>query len=74
MKKYDHEFRIELLVTPLYILLAILSIKYVGFFDIYGALFCIMTIIFIPIAYFGFRFARKFLYQILRGEYKYENK
>ena len=74
MKKYTHELKIELLVTPLYVLLSILAIRYVGFFDIQSIIFTSMTIIFIPVAYFGFRFARKFLYKALRGELEYENK
>lgn len=74
MKKYNHEFRIELLITPLYVVLAILSIKYIGFFDIQSSIFTIITIIFVPISYYGFRFARKFLYQILKGTFEYENK
>ncbi len=73
MKKYEHEIRFELLITPLYLVLALLTIQYVGFFDIQSTIFTIIVIAFVPIAYFGFRFARKFLYQILRGEAKYED-
>ena len=73
MKKYEHEIRFELLITPLYIVLALLTIQYIGFFDIQSTIFTIITISFVPVAYFGFRFARKFLYQILRGEAKYED-
>lgn len=74
MKKYNHEIRFELILSPLYLTLAILSIKYIGFFDIQSTIFTLITIIFVPISYYGFKFARKFLYQILKGTFEYENK
>lgn len=71
--KYEHEFRIEYFVTVIFIVLAVLSIKQVGFTGVKEAIFTSITIIYVPFAYFGSRMCRKLFYQVLRGYGKYED-
>ena len=63
----EKELKIELLITPLFIILAILSIKYIGFWDIESTIFTIICIIEIPLVYLGLRTGRKLFYKVIRG-------
>lgn len=71
--KIEHEFRIELLITPLFITLGILSIIYIGFSGIKETIFTIVVLLEIPVAYIGFKWVRKFFYSLLRGRAEYED-
>lgn len=71
--KIEHEFRIELFVTALFVTLAILSIKEIGFIGVKETIFNIIIILEIPVAYFGSKWCRKFFYSMLRGRADYED-
>lgn len=71
--KIEHEFRIELFVTALFVTLAILSIKEIGFTGVKETIFNIIIILEIPVAYLGSKWVRKFFYSLLRGRAEYEN-
>lgn len=71
--KIEHEFRIELFITALFITLGVLAIINVGFTGIKESIFTIIVLLEIPVAYFGSRTARKLFYQVLRGYGKYED-
>lgn len=73
MKKKKYEIKFELIVLPLFILLAIMSIVYVGFVDFYSSLFTIVTILFLPVYYIGLKIARRLMYALIRGEIEYED-
>lgn len=61
-------FRIEYFVTPLFILLLILSIKYVGFDEGLNIIFNILLLIQIPLCFIGLRICRKMLYRLYIGK------
>ena len=65
--------KFELLVTPLFITLLVMSIKYVGFLTIRDIIFNVVLIISIPLVYIGIRKSRKLIYYVWYGE-EYENK
>ena len=69
----EHQFRIELFVTALFITLAILSIVKIGFTGVKETIFNIIIILEIPVAYFGSRECRKIFYSLLRGRADYED-
>ena len=71
--KIEHEFRIELFVTALFVTLAILSIKEIGFTGLKETIFNIIIILEIPVAYLGSKWCRKFFYSLLRGKAEYED-
>lgn len=71
--KIEHEFRIELFVTVLFITVAILAIKEVGFTGVKETIFTIVAILEVPVAYFGSKQVRKFFYALLRGSAEYED-
>ena len=71
--KVEHEFRIELFVTVLFIVLAILTIKEIGFTGIKESIFTIIVILEIPVAYLGSKWVRKFFYSLIRGYGEYED-
>lgn len=71
--KIEHEFRIELFITALFLTLAILAIIKIGFTGIKESIFTIVIILEVPVAYFGSRTARKLFYQVLRGYGEYED-
>lgn len=71
--KIEHEFRIELLITPLFITLGILSIIYIGFSGLKETIFTIVALLEIPVAYIGFKWVRKLFYSLLRGRAEYED-
>ena len=56
--------KFELLVTPLFIVVAILSIKYIGFFGVKDTIFTILTILEVPVCYYGVKLARKLLKEV----------
>lgn len=54
----------ELLITPLFILLFIYSIKYVGLFTFWNIVFNLFVLLSIPACYLTFRITRKMLYEV----------
>ena len=56
--------KFELLVTPLFITLLVMSIKYVGFMTIRDIIFNVMLIISIPLVYISIRKSRKLIYYV----------
>lgn len=71
--KIEHEFRIELFVTVLFITVAILSIIEVGFTGVKESIFTTVAILEVPVAYFGSKQVRKLFYSLLRGYGEYED-
>lgn len=71
--KIEHEFRLELFVTALFVTLAILAILEVGFTGVKETIFTLVVILEVPVAYFGSRTLRKLLYQLIRGKFDYED-
>ena len=71
--KIEHEFRIELFITALFITLAVLAIVEVGFTGIRESIFTFVVILEVPVAYFGSRTLRKLFYDLLRGRADYED-
>lgn len=71
MKKILREillFRIEYFITPLFVELLVLSIKYAGFYDIRAILLDLVLFIQIPMCFLGFRTGRRMLYKVLIGK------
>lgn len=66
-------FRFEYFITPLFITLFILSVKYIGFNSVLSIGFNICLFIEIPLAFIGIRIARLMLYKVLIGKVKYED-
>lgn len=62
------KFRFEYFTTPLFITLVYLSIKMVGFYDIWGYLFNLVAILEVPVCYFGTKYSRRLLYNVWYGE------
>jgi len=60
--------KFELLVTPLFITLLVMSIKYVGFITLRDIIFNVMLIISIPLVYISIRKSRKLIYYVWYGE------
>jgi hypothetical protein len=60
--------KFELLVTPLFITLLVMSIKYVGFMTIRDIIFNVVLIISIPLVYISIRKSRKLIYYVWYGE------
>lgn len=73
MRKIEHEFRIEIFVTVLFLTLAILTIKEIGFTGVKESIFTIIVILEVPAAYYGSKTARKLFYSVLRGYGEYED-
>ena len=71
--KYQHEFRIELFITALFITTAILAVINIGFTGIKESIITGVAILEIPVAYFGSKTARKLFYSVLRGYGEYED-
>ena len=71
--KIEHEFRIELFVTALFITLGVLAIKEVGFTGVKETIFTLVVLLEIPVAYLGSKWCRKFFYSLLRGRAEYED-
>ena len=69
----EHQFRIELFVTALFITLAVLSIVKIGFTGLKETIFNIVIILEIPAAYLGSKICRKFYYDLKRGYCDYED-
>ncbi len=69
----QHQFRLELFVTALFITLGVLAIINVGFGGIKEAIFTSVVLLEIPVAYYGSKTARKLLYSVLRGYGEYED-
>lgn len=67
-------FRIEYFITPYFVVMLILSLKYVGFTNFRNIIFNILLIIEIPVCFFGLMFARRMLYKAYIGkEIEYED-
>ena len=60
--------KFELLVTPLFITLLVMSIKYVGFMTLRDIIFNVVLIISIPLVYISIRKSRKLIYYVWYGE------
>lgn len=60
--------KFELLVTPLFITLLVMSIKYVGFMTVRDIIFNVVLIISIPLVYISIRKSRKLIYYVWYGE------
>lgn len=60
--------KFELLVTPLFITLLVMSIKYVGFMTVRDIIFNVILIISIPLVYISIRKSRKLIYYVWYGE------
>lgn len=69
----EHQFRIELFITALFITLGVLAIIKVGFGGIKESIFTITTLLEIPVAYYGSKTCRKLFYDLLRGTIDYED-
>lgn len=69
----EHQFRIEIFITVLFITLGVLAIIYVGFNGVKETIFTSVTLLEIPVAYFGSKTCRKLFYDLLRGRVKYED-
>lgn len=69
----EHQFRIELFVTALFVTLAVLSIVKIGFTGVKETIFNIVIVLEIPAAYLGTKICRKFFYDLLRGRANYED-
>ena len=69
----EHQFRIELFTTALFITLGVLAIVKVGFTGIKETIFTLIVLLEIPVSYIGFRYCRKFFYDLLRGRADYED-
>ena len=69
----EHQFRIELFITVLFITLGVLAIIKVGFNGVKESIFTIVTLLEIPVAYFGSKQLRKFYYDLKRGYADYED-
>ena len=61
-------FRFELFITPLFIVMLILSFIYIGFTDFRNIIFNVMLIIEVPLAFYGIKFARQMLYKVYIGK------
>lgn len=72
MKK-GHEFKVEIFTTLLFLVIVIITIKEIGFTGVHERVFTLVTIIELPLVYFGSWYARKLTYQLIR-EWKNENK
>ena len=62
------KIKFELLVTPLFITLLVMSIKYVGFMTVRDIIFNVILIISIPLVYISIRKSRKLIYYVWYGE------
>ena len=62
------KIKFEILITPLFITLLIMSIKYVGFFTIRDIAFNTILLISIPLVYIGIRKSRRLIYIVWYGE------
>lgn len=71
--KEEHQFRLEIFVTALFVTVAILSIIKVGFTGVKETIFTSIVILEVPAAYFGSRTLRKLLYDLIRGYGEYED-
>ena len=71
--KFEHEFRIELFVTALFITLGVLAIINVGFGGLKETIFTSVVLFEIPVSYFGSKWCRKLFYDLLRGKAEYED-
>lgn len=60
--------KFELLITPLFITLFILSVINVGFLKVSDIIFNIMLFFSIPACYLGFKMSRKLMYEVWYGE------
>ena len=69
----EHQFRIELFITALFITLAILCIKEIGFTGIKESIFTSVVILEVPVVYLGSKWVRKLFYSLLRGYGEYED-
>ncbi|MBO7712837.1 MAG: hypothetical protein J6S85_04655 [Methanobrevibacter sp.] len=69
----EHQFRIELFITALFITLGVLAIIKIGFSGIKESIFTITTLLEIPVAYFGSKACRKLFYDLIRGKANYED-
>ena len=69
----EHQFKIEIFVTVLFITLGVLAIIYVGFNGVKETIFTSVALLEIPVAYFGSKTCRKLFYDLLRGRAKYED-
>ncbi len=71
--KIEHEFKIEIFVAALFVTLAILTIKEIGFTGIKESIFTIIVILEIPVSYLGSKWVRKLFYSLIRGYGEYED-
>lgn len=71
--KIEHEFRIELFVAALFLTLAIIAIKEIGFTGVRESIFTSVVILEVPIAYLGSKWVRKLFYSLIRGYGEYED-
>lgn len=71
--KIEHEFKIEIFVAALFLTLAILCIKEIGFTGIKESIFTSVVILEVPVAYLGSKWVRKLFYSLLRGYGEYED-
>lgn len=69
----EHQFRIELFITALFITLGILTIKYIGFGGLKETIFTLVVLLEIPVSYLGSKWCRKLFYDLLRGRAEYED-
>ena len=71
--KIEHEFKIEIFVAALFLTLAILCIKEIGFTGIKESIFTSVVILEVPVAYLGSKWVRKLFYSLIRGYGEYED-
>ena len=71
--KIEHEFKIELFVAALFLTLAIITIKEIGFTGVKESIFTSVVILEVPVAYLGSKWVRKLFYSLIRGYGEYED-
>ena len=71
--KIEHEFKIEIFVAALFLTLAILCIKEIGFTGVKESIFTSVVILEVPVAYLGSKWVRKLFYSLIRGYGEYED-
>lgn len=71
--RIDYEFKVEYFLIPLFLTLAILTIKYVGFTGVKETIFTLLAIIQVPLSFIAARYCRKTIYTIIRGYGEYED-
>ena len=65
-KEIEHEFRIEIFITILFAVIALIAVQKIGFNGAKEFIFTTITLIEVPFVYIGCKIARKLTYEIIR--------